>query len=76
MANFRNIIVPETLKCLEVNDPTVLGTLTGFQEILSSCDSNLDDMIAVVQSVVLKKASVRKFNCVHARFNAKMTFLL
>jgi hypothetical protein len=61
MTNFRNIIVPETLKCLEINDPTVLEILANFQETLSSCDSSLDNMIQTVQSVAFKDI-VRKLN--------------
>ena len=62
MTNFRNIIVPETLKCLEINDPTVLDILAKFQEILSSCDSSIDDMIQTAQSVVFEKDNVRKLD--------------
>ena len=64
MSNFRNIIVPETLKCLEISDPTVSEILANFQEVLSSCDSSLDDMIQTAQSVALKKDSVRIFSLV------------
>jgi hypothetical protein len=59
MTNFRNIIVPETLKCLEINDPTVSEILANFQEVLSSCDSSLEDMIQTAQSVAFKKDNVR-----------------
>lgn len=62
MTNFRNIIVPETLKCLEINDPTVLDILANFQEILSSCDSSIDDMIQTAQSAVFEKDNVRKLD--------------
>ena len=59
MTNFRNIIVPETLKCLEINDPTVLEILSNFQEILCSCDSSLDDMMQTAQAVAFKNDNVR-----------------
>ena len=61
MSNFRNIIVPETLKCLEINDPTVSAILTKFEEILLSCDMTLDDMITTLQSWVFKKNEVSLF---------------
>ena len=61
MSNFRNIIVPETLKCLEINDPTVSAILTKFEEILLSCDMTLDDMITTLQSWVFKKNEVSCF---------------
>ena len=59
VTNFRNIIVPETLKCLEINDSTVLEILGNFEEIISSCDSSLDDMIQTAHSIVFKKSHVR-----------------
>lgn len=58
MSNFRNIIVPETLKCLEMNDSTVLAILTKFEEVLFSCNIKLDDMIQTLQSYAFKDDEV------------------
>ena len=75
MTNFRNIIVPETMKCLEVNDPTVLDVLGNFQEIISSCDSSLEDMIQTAHSVAFKKTNVRILRLFSGQFEPYHSFL-
>ncbi|CAH1794898.1 unnamed protein product [Owenia fusiformis] len=48
-SNFRNIILPETLKTIQAEDPTVISSLESLAAIVNNCDTPLNDVVSQLE---------------------------